>query len=264
MMLQILHGAIASVFMLAAFAELANGRHRRPPRLHRIAVTTAFVTSVMNLWAVFESNERHAVLLWTIGVFVSYTSFLRVEARLWTFNADCGCFGKTSGSIRTAIIRNAVMSTGLALVVIIQWVAAWMLLVPTIAAGFIVGLLAPILFGPTRLLAIQPELDGITGISVPSRLLALNSRCGECVNLAQELAKRPLPPDIDGVLTDHTMRIKFHRDIHRYRPADAMAIAQLPTPCLIDLREDGAVTDIRDYPLNINRSFQPIDSLENR
>ena len=264
MMLQILHGAMASVFMLAAVAELANGRYRRPHRLHRIAFTTAFVTSVMNLWAVFESNERHAVLLWTIGVLVSYASFLRVEARLWTFNADCGCFGKTSGSIRIAIIQNAVMSAGLALVVIIQWVAAWMLLVPTIAAGLIVGLLAPILLGPTRLLAIQPELDGISGISTPIRLLVLDSRCGRCVHLARQYVKDSLPSDIDGVLTDQTMRIRFHKDIPHYRPTDAMAIAQLPTPCLIDLREDGAVTDIKDYPFNDNQSFQPIDSSENR
>lgn len=255
MMFQILHGAMTSVFMLAAVAELANGRYRRPPRLHRIAVTTASVTSAINLWAVFESDERPAVLLWTIGVLISYTSFLRVEARLWTFNADCGCFGKTSGSIRTAIVRNIAVAAGLTAVVIIQWGTAWMLLVPTIIAGCIVGLLAPILFGPTRLLTIRPELDSISGLSAPIRLLVLDSRCGKCVHLARQYVKDPLPSDINGVLTDQTMRIRFHKDIRRYRPADAMAIAQLPTPCLIDLREDGAVTDIRDYPLNVNRSF---------
>lgn len=262
MMLQILHGVTTSVFMLAAVAELVNGRYRRPPRLRRIAVTTALSTSAVNLWSMLEINARHAVLLWTIGVLVSYTSFLRVEARLWTLNANCGCFGQTSGSIRTAIVRNTAMSAGLAIAVIIRWDTAWILLVLTIAAGYVVGLLAPIVFGPTRLLVIRPEPYSIGELSAPIRLLALDSRCGKCVHLAQKLTKSPLSPDIDGVLTDHTMRIRFHKDIHRYWPDDATTIAQLPTPCLIDLREDGAVTDIRDYPLNIDNPIQPINLLE--
>lgn len=180
---------------------------------------------------------------------------MRVEARLWTFNASCGCFGKTSGSIRTAIVRNTAISAGLAVIVIVQWSTAWILLVSTITAGYVVGLLAPTVLGPTRLLAIRPEQDGIGGLSAPSRLLALDSRCVKCVHLAQELAKRPLPPDIDGVLIDHTMRVSFHPDIHRYWLADVMAIAQLPTPCLINLREDGTVTDIRAHILNVDQSY---------
>ena len=233
MMHQILHVAMTAFFMLAAVAELANGRYQRPPRLRRIAVTTALSTSAVNLWSVLEINMRHAVLLWTIGVLVSYTSFLRVEARLWTFNASCGCFGKASGSIRTAIVRNAAISAGLIVVIIMQWGTSWMLLVPTITAGHVVGLLAPIVLGPTRLLTIRPEPDNIDRLSAPIRLLALDSRCRECVRLAQELAKSPLPPNIDGVLTDHTMRIEFHKDINCYWPADAVILTRLPTPCLV-------------------------------
>lgn len=246
-MLQVLHSSMAVIFLLAAIVELVNGHYRRPLPLRHLAVTTAILTGGINAWSVFEIDVRYTALLWTVGVLVSYTGFLRIEARLWTFEADCGCLGRTSGSIRTAILRNTAMSAGLAVVAIIQKGAESILLLPIVIAGYAVGLLVTVILGPTRFLAIQSEHDDIGNPSTPTRLLALNSRCEACVQLALKFAKRPLPMGIDGVLTDHTMRVTFYKDVHRYRPTDLSVFAQLPTPCLVDLREDGAVTGIKDF-----------------
>lgn len=244
-MLQILHGMIGVVFLLAALSELIGGSHRRPVRFHWMAMATASVTCALNLWSSVEHSLQPPVLLWTVGVLMSYLGFLGIEARQWTLDADCACFGFASGSIRNAMYRNVTLTTVLAVVAVIRWDRTAFLLAPVAMVGFGVGLATAIAFGPTRCLMIYCEADTAGGkASRVMRLLALDSSCVKCVRLARKLAKAWLPREVDGILTDHAMRIAFQDGVPHYHPVHATTFAQLPTPCLVDIRQDGAVLNI--------------------
>jgi len=243
--LQILHGGIGIVFLLATLSELTNGSHRRPARFHWIATAIALATCVLNLLSSVEYELHRAALLWTVGVLMAYIGFLRIEARLWTLEADCACFGHASGSIRAAMCRNAVLTVVLAGVTIVQWDRAAVLLTPAAAVGFGIGLISARALGPTRRLVVRNEAD-LTDSKTPKvvRLLALDSRCVKCIRLAHRITKTRLPRGVDGILTDHAMRIVFQDSVRHYHPAHATALTRLPTPCLVDIRQDGAVLNI--------------------
>ena len=243
-MLRLLNGSIGIIFLIAGSTGLMNRAYQRPRYIHAIAVVIALVTSIINLSALATDYLRGTALMLTVGVLLSYTGFLLAEARIWTFDAECGCFGSITGTIRSAAIRNVAAAATLALIGVIH-IGSVILLLLVAAAGGAAGWLAPVALGPTRLLVVLPDSDLADGSTPILRLLALDSRCPECVRLARELMEVRLPLDVNGILTDHNMRVDFPNGTAHYRPADLRDFIRLPTPCVVSIRHDGAVLSIR-------------------
>jgi len=255
-MLQVLHGAIGIGFLLVVLLELTSGSRRRPVRIHWMAIATASVTCVLNLLSSVGYELHGSALLWTVGTLIAYLGFLTMEARLWTLDAGCACFGSGSGSIRTAMYRNAILIVVLVGIALMQWDRTVVLLAPVAVVGLSAGLMSATALGPTRRLVVRGEVNTADGKAAQAvRLLALDSRCITCVRLARRIARTRLPQGVDGILTDHAMRIVFQATVRLYHPAHAMTLTWLPTPCLVDIRHDGAVLSIDGIgTLDVRRS----------